>query len=369
MKRKTSKLNAAERHDPRMRAAAAAPDNVTWHSPWQAPFRVLGMGWRHPQNCFRRMPLQAKWPLPEAVDALAWHTAGIQIRFRTDAARISVRVKLKGAHGMDHMPATGQCGIDAYIGESGAMTFAGITRFSRADDAYQVTLCNFPAAERRTVTLNLPLYQGVDELAIGLPAGSWLSAAPRPAVKRPVVVYGTSITQGGCASRPGMAYTNILSRRIDCEFINLGFSGSGRGEPEVARVIATLPAPALFLMDNEANVGGLENLKATLPPFLAILRKRWPATPLLVVSRVPFASEAWNAEVRQRRLEARDFQRRTVARLRREGDSRITWIDGGRLLGRDYTECSVDGVHQTDLGFLRMADRLERPIRNGLARG
>jgi hypothetical protein len=354
---------AAMRHDSRMRASACDADGLVWHSPWEKPFRLEGMGWRLP-GTFRRMPLeQPREKLTEAVDALAWHTAGLQLHFRTNARRICLRVKLRGVHAMDHMPATGECGFDLYLGDVGAMRYAGTSRFNRAKDAYQATLCNLPTAERRTVTVNFPLYQGVAELAVGVEAGSRITAAPRRAWKRPVVVYGTSITQGGCASRPGMAYTNILSRRIDAEFLNLGFSGSGRGEPGVAEVIATLPAPALFVMDYEANCSLLENLRKTLPGFLGILRRRWPRTRILVVSKVPYAREAFDTEARKARLANRNFQRQTVARLRRAGDTRITFFDGGNLLGREYTECSVDGCHQTDLGFLRMADGLELPLR------
>lgn len=367
MKDRSGAANAAQRHDPKMRAQVYVADGLAWFSPWAKPFRLEGMGWRLDGDVFRRMPLQPARSLPKAVDDLAWHTAGVQARFRTDSKRIGLRVKLSGPHSMDHMPATGQCGFDAYIGEVGSETYAGTARFDRAAEAYQVTLCNFPAAAMRAVTINFPLYQGVREIAIGVEEGRRVVAAPSRTWRRPVVVYGTSITQGGCASRPGMAYTNILSRRIDCEFVNLGFSGSGRGEPEVAHAIATLPAPALFVMDYEANCGDLAKMRETLPSFLAILRKRWPGTPLLVVSRIPYAHEAFDEAARQGRLARRDFQRATVARLRRAGDKAVAFLDGGGLLGENFTECSVDGAHQTDLGFLRMADGLERTIRKLLA--
>lgn len=366
MKTKSKKHTQAAATPSANQAAPAAASEISWYSPWDKPFRLLGMGWDMPRGSLRRMPLKPAWTLPVGVDVQAWHTAGIQVRFRTDARRILVRVKLKGVHGMDHMPATCQCGIDAYIGETGAMTFAGITRFNRADSAYEVAVCDLPSSQRRTVTLNLPLYQGLDELAIGLPVGSRLAAAPVPPRARRIVVYGTSITQGGCASRPGMAYTNILSRRIDAEFLNLGFSGSGRGEPEVAETIATLPPPAIFVMDYEANCHQIEQMRATLPVFLDILRKRWKRTWILVVSKVAYAREAYDDDARARRLVNRAFQRQTVAGRRRAGDDRIVFVDGSRLLGRDYTECSVDGAHQTDLGFYRMANGLEKPLRRPL---
>lgn len=355
--------NAALRHDAKMRTSSGDADGLAWYSPWEKPMRLEGMGWSIPTT-FRRMPLEpTRGKLTQAVDDLAWHTAGVQLHFQTDSKRICLRAKLRGVHGMDHMTATGQCGFDAYIGVVGQMLYAGTARFNRAKDEYQVTLCTFPNAERRIMTINFPLYQGVTKVEIGLEAGSSVSEVPPRSSQHPVVVYGTSITQGGCASRPGMAYPNILSRRIDAEFINLGFSGSGRGEPEVAEVISTLPAPAVMVLDYESNCSQLEKLQETLPVFLDILRKSWSDTQILVVSKVPYAQEAFNDKARKSRLANREFQRKTVARLQRAGDSRLSFLDGSTLLGQDYTECSVDGCHQTDLGFLRMANNLEKPLR------
>jgi len=177
------------------------------------------------------------------------------------------------------------------------------------------------------------------------------------------VVYGTSITQGGCACRPGMAYTNILSRRLNLEFINLGFSGNGRGEPEVARIIATLPEPACFVLDYEANCTDPEQLRKTLPEFIRILRAAHPRIPLLVISRIPYAAEDHKPVAHGRRLERRDIQSQCVETFRQAGDSRIFFQDGSNLLGADFDECTVDGSHPTDLGFLRMAEGLEPVFR------
>lgn len=362
-KKPATTVNAALRHDPRMGVQPRVEDEFAWFSPWDKPLHIEGLGWKQNGGVFRRMPSAAEFSLPAAVDDLAWHTAGVQVRFRTNSPQIALRVKLRGVHSMDHMPATGQCGFDAYIGDIGSTAFAGVTRFSRDADEYLLTLCRFTSAEMRTVTINFPLYQGVEKAEIGIKSGSQVTAAPRRAWRRPVVIYGTSITQGGCASRPGMAYTNILSRRIDCEFVNLGFSGSGRGEPEVAQAIATLPAPALFVMDYDANAGGLDNMRKTFMPFLAALRKRWPNTTILVVSKIRYAQEALDEKAQQARIDQRDFQRKSVARLRRTGDKAVFFLDGGRLLGDDFNECCVDGVHPTDLGFMRIANGLEPIIR------
>jgi len=268
---------------------------------------------------------------------------------------------------MDHMPATGQCGFDAYVGPVGAMRFAGVTRFKPALDSYECVLFPPSAPLQRSFTLNFPLYQGVNDVEVGLDeTAQILPPLPWESPRR-VVIYGTSITQGGCASRPGMCYTNILSRRINREFINLGFSGSGRGEPEVAETIAQIERPALFVLDYEANCVSLERLRETLPQFIRILRAAHPHTPILVLSRVRYAREHHDAAALAARRERLAFQRSLVARLRRQGDRRIFFKDGSPLLGPDFDECAVDGVHPTDLGFLRMANGLEAVFRKLLA--
>lgn len=362
-----SKASSVKKRRPgkeRVPAAAAVPAmRPVWYSPWEKPFKLAGMGWRLPGRIFRRLPVKTRWPLPPRVDALAWNTAGLQLRFRTDSSRIHLRVELRAAADMDHMAATGQCGFDLYLGDFGAMRYTATTRFDRTRAGYEVLLAQFPGRAWRTVTLNFPLYQGVRDLAIGLDEGARRAPPPPYRHRRPVVIYGTSITQGGCASRPGMAFTNILGRLLACEFINLGFSGSGRGEPEMARIIGTLPPPPLFIMDFEANCSDIAQMRERLPLFLAILRRRWPRTKFLVLTRNRFAREFYDPAELAARLARAALQRQVVNRMRRAGDRNIFFMNGGRLLGSDCDECAVDGVHPNDLGFWRMAKGLERPIR------
>jgi len=358
-----------EKHDPKMRAGESAEGQMQWHSPADAPFRLAGFAWFDEERLYRRLPSKPEHPLPQAVDSLANCTAGGQIHFQTDSPRLSVRVTLRGPHGMNHMPATGQCGFDCYMGPPGELRYCSTTKYNRAETSYEVKLFDLPTGQPRNVCLNFPLYQGVEEVLVGLDPKAEVSAPPAYAREGCVVVYGTSITQGGCASRPGMAYGNILSRRLNVEFINLGFSGSGRGEPEVAHVMAGIDSPIAFILDYEANCVDTERLKATFPEFVRILRERHPNTPILAVSRIRSAGETFNPEVGRTRLERRDFQRQTVEALRRQGDSRIVFKDGTDLLGDDFDECTVDGSHPTDLGFLRMADGLTPVVRELLDMG
>jgi hypothetical protein len=345
-----------QKFDAKMRANAATTE-LSWHVPTRAPFQLVGFAWYNKDRVYRRMPVKPRETLPEAVDWLANHTAGGQIRFRSNSRKLSVRAKLAAPADMVHMPATGQCGFDCYVGEPRQQAYVSTTKYDIKLAEYECSLFDFPDTVERQITLNFPLYQGVKSVEIGLDDGASLCAPLPFALEKPVVIYGTSITQGGCATRPGMAYTNILSRILNVPIVNLGFSGSGRGEPEVARTIATIESPACLVLDYEANTGSLENLKSTLPDFIRILRDAHPRTPILVVSRIAFAPERTQAEALKRRLANRDYQRDTVAGFRKR-DPLIFFKDGGDLLGSDFDECTVDGVHPTDLGFLRMAQGL-----------
>ncbi|MEK6793971.1 MAG: SGNH/GDSL hydrolase family protein [Spirochaetota bacterium] len=351
--------------DENMRTADVDTNGIRWHRIDEAPFRVSGLAWYDTEKRFRRMPLTPSPGIPSAVRSLSDCTSGAQLQFHTESARVAVRVALAAPAGMDHMPSTGQCGLDCYIGEVGSMRFAGVTRIPYGASNYEVPVLTASARERRRITLNFPLYQGVKSIAIGIEDGTRIEAPKAYTVDGRIIVYGTSITQGGCAARPGMCYTNILSRRIDAEFINLGFSGNGRGEREVADVIAQIERPRLFVLDYEANCVSAELYRTTLPAFIGTLRAKHPATPILVISRIRYAHE--NISPTRDRDERLVFQRTLVEELRTHGDANIHFLDGSPLLGDDFDECTVDGVHPTDLGFLRMADGIEPSLRRILA--
>lgn len=270
---------------------------------------------------------------------------------------------------MYHMPATGQCGFDIYLGEPGDQQYYGTTCFDYTESSYEVDLYSFPERRLREVTLNFPLYQGVNEVAVGIEPGSSIMAPQPYRSAKKVIVYGTSVTQGGCATRPGMACSNILSRRIPLEFINLGFSGNGRGEPEVARVISEIADPALLILEYEGNVGTAERMRQTLPEFIRIYREAHPKTPIVVISRFKYARERFMPALLHKRLLMKKIEMETVDLFRRQGDGNLHFFDGEASLGTDmYNECTVDGSHPTDLGFLRMADTLT-PVFQELLKG
>lgn len=339
---------------------AKAP--VLWHQPDRAPFRLSGFAWYAQERMYRRLPRKPADALPKAVDDLANNTAGGQASFTTNSRILKLDAELAGTVTMDHMAPTGSRGFDVYVGLPRRQRFLAVTRFAVKDKACEVVLFQSKQARWRTFTINFPLYQGVRKLRIGLEASALIKAPPPFASRRPIVIYGTSITQGGCAARPGMVFTNILGRRLNAEVINLGFSGSGQAELEVARTIATIPDPALLIMDCDANCSD-DILKNRLPEFIAILRAAHPKTPILVVSRIRFAACWVDPHAERLRKKRMNFQRHLVERRQKQGDRHIHFLDGGSILGKDGDECTVDGVHATDLGFFRMAEGMEPVIR------
>ena len=213
----------------------------------------------------------------------------------------------------------------------------------------------------RHFTLNFPLYNGVDSVEIGVVAGATI-AAPLPYKHDGrIVVYGTSITQGGCAARPGMAYPNILSRRLGREFINLGFSGNGRGEPELAKLINQIERKSLVVLDYEANAG--ESIRKTLRPFVDLLREHDKDLSILIISKIRYAGELHNPASLKSAKAREKFQADFVKTRRSAGDMNLHFLGGGTLLGDHADECTVDGVHPTDLGFMKMGDGIEPVIR------
>lgn len=337
-----------------------------WIAANEEPIYLTGMPWFREDKVFRRLPLQSKYPIPQRVDELANCTAGVQARFRTNSPQIAVKVELDTSAEMWHMAAAGEAGFDAYAGDPGEQYYAGTVVFDPRAKAYEGVVAEFSTSEWRTIVINFPLYRGVKKLAIGLTSGSSIEAAPAFESSERIVFYGTSITQGACATRPGMCYFNILTRMFNREFINLGFSGSGKGEPEMAAIIGELPNVGCIVLDYEANCLSTENYRQTLPEFIRIIREHKPLVPLLVTSRIPYGRELRHPTEREERLARLEFQRNLVADLKAKGDQNIHFLSGEELLGSDWHECTVDGVHPTDLGFYRMASVFKTKIQSFL---
>ncbi|SDW06038.1 SGNH/GDSL hydrolase family protein [Paenibacillus sp. CF384] len=343
-------------------------EQLKWLSPLEAPFRLAGFAWGTNSGNYRRLPIVEPGVLREAVDELANHTAGGQIRFRTNATKLVIQAKLFAPNTAEHIPATAVNGFDCYLGDHGTQMYYGTTRFPHDADQYEYVFFEDLEPVMRGVTLHFPLFQGVHEVRVGVNADAMLEEPLAYDHYGKVILYGTSITQGGCASRPGMAYSNILSRRFNLEFINLGFSGNGQGDPEVAAFINEVNYPSVVVLDYDTNCPTTQKLMDTMPEFIRIIRSRHQEVPIVVVSRIPFGFEHAKRSSYYDRIERMTFQQELVNSLRSQGDGFIHFCDGADLLGDIWNECTVDGIHHTDLGFMQIANGLT-PLLQNLLKG
>jgi len=342
------------------RTMADAGEGFVWHDVRE--WGVEGKGWAETEGFYDRLPAKAKGRVREPVWNLSKHSAGMCAHFETDANALRARWTLRSASlAMTHMPATGVSGLDLYArDERGRFGWAGIGRPERAPQA-EAALASGLAPGKRLYRLYLPLYNGVEKVEVGVPAGAQFTPVP-PRKERPLLFYGTSIVHGGCASRPGMPHPAILGRRLNRPHINLGFSGNGQMEPEVAELLAEVDA-AVYIIDC------LPNMSAALvaehaDPLVRTLRKAHPDTPIVLVEDRTFCNAPFIPAQRQHHAASRAALRKAYQRLLDSGVKGLTYVPGEGLLGDDG-EAAVDGSHPTDLGFVRMADALE-PVLRGL---
>jgi lysophospholipase L1-like esterase len=343
-------------------AWSAEPELVAavWHEVTQAD--VEGQGWSDTESPFDRLPARAKQLVRVPVWDLSRDSAGLSVRFVTDAASIAARWTLNTEElGMYHMPPTGVSGVDLYVRNGDGWHYLATGRATE----YPTNTFQLVAGLEGVKTdyrLYLPLYNGVTRLEIGVPDNASLQIAAKKETS-PVVVYGTSITQGGCASRPGMSYPAILGRRLERPMINLGFSGNGKSEPEMARLLAELD-PAAFVLDPVPNLFP-EDIARRLPEFIHILRAARPKTPILLVESPLFPNIEFVASGADRVKQSNEQLCRVYTQCRDAGDERIALVPACDLTV-DHGEATVDGVHPTDLGFVRLADTIEPYLRKAL---
>lgn len=324
---------------------------------------VYGLEWFKEDKKYIRCPL-SKWDmiknLAEGLYALVEQPAGSMIAFYSDTTTLKIDVLMGGNFHMAHMAFTGQGGCDLYMGEDfESLKFFRTASFPINNLAYSFTYFENINKKKRLFLINLPLYASVEKISIGVDQDAKIEKA-NLFEKGKIVCYGTSITQGGCASRPGMCYTNILSRRTGYEVMNFGFSGNGRGQKEIAEMLSEIKDVKMFILDYEANAT-LDMLKNTLDDFIDTLRMKYKEVPIIVLSKVRMSNEYHFEANKKAQQKSLNFQKQTVKK-HQANDKNIYFIDGHKLIGDRDTECSVDGAHLTDLGFYKFALKLEKYI-------
>ncbi len=313
-----------------------------------APFKIYGVFKENGK--YRRMPDNIARNVSEGVYRLHTNTAGGRVRFITDSPYIAIHAKMDGLGKMPHFALTGSIGFDLYVNNYYAKTF--VPPFD-IKDGYE-SIFEFEKKEEREITINFPLYSNVSELYIGLQETSFLAEAKSYKNTKPIVYYGSSITQGGCASRPGMAYQSIVSRNFDYDYINLGFSGNAKAEDEMIEYLKNLDM-SIFVYDYDHNAPTVEHLAKTHEKMFKAIREKNPLLPVIIMSRPKhFLTE----EEKTRRSIIETTYLNAVA----AGDKNVYFIDGEALTDLCKDSGTVDNCHPTDFGFASMAKALTEVI-------
>lgn len=318
--------------------------DIRFYNVLEPPFCIHGVFYENGK--FRRMPERVANNVSEGVRALHTHTAGGRIRFRTDSPYVAIHVKMSEVGRMPHFALCGSAGFDLYVGNDYYASFIPPVDMT---GGYESVL-DFAACEMRDITIHFPLYSNVDVLYIGLAKDASVQATMPYKIGQPIVYYGSSITQGGCASRPGTAYQGFVSRALDADFINLGFSGNARAEDEMAEYISTL-SMSVFVYDYDHNAPGIEHLASTHEKLFLKVREKHPDLPVIMMSRPKLSL---NGEELARLEIIKTTYQNALAR----GDRNVYWIDGRDLMRVAGHEGTVDACHPTDLGFFSMAQEL-----------
>ena len=329
------------------------PD-IAYYDVRRAPFEVYGLYNYRTEPDFKRMPDEVAQTVSKGVAGMAYHTAGGRVRFSTDSLYVAIRAEMPKIGRMPHFALTGSSAFDLYADDPAT----GITRFYKEfRPAFDFTggyesVVRFSEKRMRHFTIHFPSYSRVRDLQIGLQQDATLGGGMKYRNEKPVVYYGSSITQGGCASRPGNSYQNVIAQRMGLDYINLGFSGSGKGELEIVRYLAGLDMMA-FVCDYDANAPTPEHLRETHLPLYQAIRAKHPDIPYIMISRVHVDRNYEDAMTR------RDVIIDTYRHARAQGDRNVYFIDGESIFRGKYANmCTVDGCHPNDLGFALMADAI-----------
>lgn len=338
-------------------------ENILYIDPKNSDLvKVYGLYWFDEDKRYHRLSKKLDEILPTlegSVDVLAGNSSGGILAFYSNTNTLKIKVKLSFKFHMGHMPYTGQAGFDLYIGNSYQdMKFYRTSNFDFNKTEYEFTYFNHQNLfeENKLFVLNFPLYATVEEVLVGVnPNSNIYPCNDLFKTDDKIVFYGTSITQGGCASRPGMSYTQILSRMLGIECLNYGFSGNGKGHIEIAETLSDIKNVKMFVLDYEANVT-FDRLKATLDNFVKCLRSKYPTTPIVIISKIMMYLEFHDDDYINNEKMIRNYQKNYV---KNSNDSNMYYIDGAKVLGKNnISEKTVDGCHPTDYGFMSMAEYL-----------
>ncbi len=329
--------------------------DIVWYDIKNAPVDVYGFYNYKNEPIFRRTPHKVAAATSANVERLHTNTSGGRVRFFTDSPYIAIKSEMpSGPVHKSHMSLLATSGFDLYADFCSGSVYSGsFIPPQKMKDGYESIIYPALRAQPEYFTINFPLYNNVANLYIGIKEGSVLKEGKKYTFDTPVVFYGSSITQGACASRPGNMYENFISRRYDTNYLGLGFSGSCKGEDAIVEYMTTLDM-SVFVSDYDHNAPDTQHLLSTHMRVYEKIREKHPTLPYIMISRPGYHRYAHSyADAVQRR----DIVYKSYITAINSGDKNVYFIDGERLFGGECRDaCTSDGVHPNDLGFYRMAD-------------
>lgn len=332
----------------------AAEETVTWYDLPNENFDIYGVFPEKDGLLTRRVPLDTAKGISNGVTILCGHGAGGRVLFATDSPFVALKVEYAGGTVPTVCNYCFSYGFDLYKFENNRDIFVAAYRpvadFDKKHGEYKANTLN--NGKMTSYTLNFPHFSEIRKLSIGIEKGSNLGKAKKYINPLPVVFYGSSITHGAAAGRPGNTYENFISQKYNLDYINLGFAGQAAGEKAMAEYIASLKMCA-FVCDYDHNAPDAEHLKNTHYPFYEIIRKTYPDIPYIMISKPDFYP-CIDYNKKRRDVIKESYEKAIVS-----GDKNVYFIDGETLFEGEFSEsCTSDGCHPNDLGFYRMAEKI-----------
>ena len=333
-----------------------------WYDAANLP--LYGKARQDTKELYERLPAEFEGRSRDAVWYLGRNSAGLYVRFSSNASAIWLRWSAKFGNDMNHQTLTGTRGLDLYVlTDKGEWRFMASGRPTLDSKDCEQKVIGAMEPKWREYMLYLPLYDGLTKLEIGVDREAVVEApkVDLPRCDKPIVMYGTSILQGGCANRPGMAHTSILSRRFNREVINLGFSGNALLDLEIAELMASVEDPAIFVFDYVPNAYDYL-IREKGEQFFRIVRDAHPDVPILFLEDPYFGHYEYDAGIKAEVDKKNAAQWELFCKLKKQGEKNIWYLKSDDMVGHD-NEAFVDGIHFTDLGMMRYADWLAPHIR------
>ena len=329
-------------------------DNIVYRSVRSEPFKIYGLYNGSPEN-FYRLPSAFAETVNKDVAARMRESAGLRVRFATDSPFIAINAQLEDFSSAPHLTTLASKGFDLYVEKDGIFTYHNSFHppFDTENEIAGITY--FGESKIRNIVIDFPLGAVVRDLRIGFRKGSGLFPGHGYKLDLPIVFYGSSVTQGFSASRPGNTYQNFISRALNADYINMGFSSGALGEKNMAEYLSRIPM-SVFVLDFDRDPPDAELLKRRHAEFYRIIRGKNPTLPIVILSR-PATSETQEERLRRKIIVE------TYCNGILDGDKNLYYIDGCSFFRKDALfDCTVDGCLPNDLGMYFIAKKIIKTL-------